>query len=403
MKIYLFIILLLLSCSHHPQDEAPSYKQVPTDYKNGVLKSLTTLKAGVKDGPFYFWDNQGKLIKYVEYSNGKPLGIKKQIVGETEFCYKITEVDITGNETDLGVEDLLGECAKSTIWGQAKSFVNPLIDEGKSILTPYTDKLFKSAIMHENFTGDLSKASLPTRSGIQDGILTVANDYKEFGVGLIDLLNGGVPDFDTTGLGTTLLELKQKIESVSKDPYSHGEKAVHGFMERWKDQVDSTFALTGLPQKDYHNYAMSFLSGFAITETLMSYVAVVSLKTWGPGLKSWIKARRVDGYSYPSKKKVTKLSKVSKRNPNSRLPENNGEWKGGKGESPFVSRKKAVLKVTKGKGIPFYNDRPNFTRWSKASYSFKKGELKGNSNDFTLIHRKIAQQKGMKNAEEAIT
>ena len=72
-----------------------------------------------------------------------------------------------------------------------------------------------------------------------------------------------------------------------------------------------------------------------------------------------------------------------------RLPRNNGEWEGIPGESKWKSYNPDVNNITNGQGIPFKNGRPDFSEWSKGSFSFESGALDGTQKDFRKVYKKI--------------
>jgi len=77
-----------------------------------------------------------------------------------------------------------------------------------------------------------------------------------------------------------------------------------------------------------------------------------------------------------------------------RLPKSNGYWEGDPGNGVWHSDIKAVNKVTGNEGIPFYNGRPDFSKWSKGNLKFKKGELNGTRQDFKKVYERIKEMSG---------
>jgi hypothetical protein len=59
------------------------------------------------------------------------------------------------------------------------------------------------------------------------------------------------------------------------------------------------------------------------------------------------------------------------------LPKSNGKWDGPEGESGWLSDNPEVLAITKGKPVPFRNQRPVFTEWAVEEIDFEPGELTG--------------------------
>ena len=84
-----------------------------------------------------------------------------------------------------------------------------------------------------------------------------------------------------------------------------------------------------------------------------------------------------------------------------RLPRNNGEWEGIPGESKWKSYNPDVNNITNGQGIPFKNGRPDFSEWSKGSFSFESGALDGTQKDFRKVYKKIKKQYNLKNQKQA--
>ncbi|MEX0136654.1 glycohydrolase toxin TNT-related protein [Bacillus nitratireducens] len=87
-------------------------------------------------------------------------------------------------------------------------------------------------------------------------------------------------------------------------------------------------------------------------------------------------------------------------NPRTRLPRNDGHWKGEPGNGKWYSDKTKVKSITNGEGVEFIDGRPNFTPWSKGSIKFKEGMLDGSKNDFNLVYEKIMQLKGFKSKNQ---
>lgn len=75
-----------------------------------------------------------------------------------------------------------------------------------------------------------------------------------------------------------------------------------------------------------------------------------------------------------------------------RLPRNNGKWKGEPGEGLWYSNKPEVKKITNNEGVEFKKGRPNFTPWSQGKLVFEKGSLNGTSKDFNLVYEQIQKQ-----------
>jgi len=96
-----------------------------------------------------------------------------------------------------------------------------------------------------------------------------------------------------------------------------------------------------------------------------------------------------------------KLHGKGTANHRTRLPRNNGHWKGEPGNGKWYSDKLEVKNITNGEGVEFTNGRPNFTPWSKGSIKFKKDMLDGSKNDFNLVYEKIMQLKGFKSMNQA--
>jgi len=99
--------------------------------------------------------------------------------------------------------------------------------------------------------------------------------------------------------------------------------------------------------------------------------------------------------------KAEKLHGNGNANHRTRLPRNNGHWKGEPGNGKWYSDKLEVQNITNGEGVEFTNGRPNFTPWSKGSIKFKKDMLDGSKNDFNLVYEKIMQLKGFKSMNQA--
>ena len=76
-------------------------------------------------------------------------------------------------------------------------------------------------------------------------------------------------------------------------------------------------------------------------------------------------------------------------NVRTRLPRNNGYWEGEVGNSLWHSDIEAVNKITGGEGIPFVNGRPDFSKWSQGTQTFKLGELNGTNKDFIAVYKKL--------------
>ncbi len=65
---------------------------------------------------------------------------------------------------------------------------------------------------------------------------------------------------------------------------------------------------------------------------------------------------------------------------------NKGKWSGARGNSLWYSSKPEVIKITKGKGVPYKDGRADFSEWKFAE--FKVPSLKG-VNDNSKILNKI--------------
>ena len=61
----------------------------------------------------------------------------------------------------------------------------------------------------------------------------------------------------------------------------------------------------------------------------------------------------------------------------------------------------AVNKITGGEGIPFINGRPDFSKWSKGTITFKKGVLKGTKSDFNKVYEKVKIKYKLSSNEQA--
>ncbi len=97
-----------------------------------------------------------------------------------------------------------------------------------------------------------------------------------------------------------------------------------------------------------------------------------------------------------------KFRKKINNNPATRLPRENGKWKGEPGNGEWFSSKPEVTAITNGKPVVFENGRPDFSPWQVGKpMKFKKGMLKGDDGDFKLVHRKLAEAKGLKNPTAA--
>ena len=84
-----------------------------------------------------------------------------------------------------------------------------------------------------------------------------------------------------------------------------------------------------------------------------------------------------------------------------RLPRTGGRWEGKPGDGKWFSDKQEVLDVTGGAPVVFKGGRPNFSPWAKGSLEFDRGTLTGKSADFSLVHRKLAAELGLKNMAAA--
>jgi len=82
-----------------------------------------------------------------------------------------------------------------------------------------------------------------------------------------------------------------------------------------------------------------------------------------------------------------------------RLPVSNGSWSGQAGNSNWNSTLEAVNGITGGEGIPFVNGKPNFAKWSVATFSVEG--LTGSAADFALIYKKMATDLGFKSPTAA--
>lgn len=86
---------------------------------------------------------------------------------------------------------------------------------------------------------------------------------------------------------------------------------------------------------------------------------------------------------------------TTKVEPATRLPRTGGTWQGEPGNGKWFSDKLAVQEVTRGKGVPFVNGRPDFTEWSKGTVKFQEGVLDGTKDDFKAVYEYIAKQKNL--------
>jgi hypothetical protein len=77
---------------------------------------------------------------------------------------------------------------------------------------------------------------------------------------------------------------------------------------------------------------------------------------------------------------------------NPRLPVNNGSWQGTPGNSGWQSTLPEVNNVTGGRPIPFRNNYPDFSRWSRGEV--KLSNMKGTNSDFYTADKLFAQQQG---------
>jgi len=76
----------------------------------------------------------------------------------------------------------------------------------------------------------------------------------------------------------------------------------------------------------------------------------------------------------------------------SRLPRSNGHWTGSRGQSGWVSTKPAVNEATGDQQIPFTNNFPDFSQWSRGQVILPSAT--GTKKDFTEADRIFAEQKG---------
>ena len=409
-NISILITLFLLSCTHHPHPDLES-NEIIDPHPNGNLKSISILNPQNQLLNKTVYDEEGYLTFYGEYNNGlKNPTYKKIRVADTKYCFNQYTYDSLNVKSKLADIDPLQECVPkkedSSITGyfiaKASDAVKEAIDPVEGKLASLKNDYLDNQYIHDAIISPYTQYSKPVSTGFKDGFLQVIQDYSDLGVSVSEIFKNGIPEIDTTGLGQKLKTLSSSVLVKAGDPYGYADERVQNFIDSWSNQIEEGFLKSNLSQPAKATYSYAYVSGFALTESILAGAALKTLK-WGTGLKRWTERRKVSSYVEP-KPKVTKISKVSSTknksiHPPRRLPENNGEWSGQRGASRFRSDRPAVLRVTKGKGIPFHKDQPIFTRWSEGSYSFKKGQLNGEGADFGLIHKRIAQDKGLKNAE----
>jgi len=87
---------------------------------------------------------------------------------------------------------------------------------------------------------------------------------------------------------------------------------------------------------------------------------------------------------------------LPKKNPKTRLPRSNGEWKNGApGNGDWYSNNPKVTNITGGKPVKFTDGRPDFSPWSKGEIEFEPGELDGTDADFDKVYDQIKEEKGL--------
>ncbi len=132
----------------------------------------------------------------------------------------------------------------------------------------------------------------------------------------------------------------------------------------------------------------------------MVAIEVVGMAAGGVVLKVGRKAFKATK-SFTTKYEF-KFKKNLNQNPVTRLPRENGAWKGESGNGKWYSDKKDVIEITKGKPVVFKNGRPDFSPWQAGKpMKFKKGELDGTKKDFSIMYERIAKAKGFKNKTQA--
>jgi hypothetical protein len=90
-----------------------------------------------------------------------------------------------------------------------------------------------------------------------------------------------------------------------------------------------------------------------------------------------------------------------RNNPVKRLPKEKGRWEGSPGESAWHSEIPDVNEVTGSKPIPFVNQRPVFSAWSRGRLTFKPGQLRGSPEDFELVYLEIAKRRSLRSKRAA--
>lgn len=405
------LTLGLSSCaSNHPtqmEASAPAqaapkdnYETRRTFYPDGSLQKTEEILNGEKHGVTRIYNRHGYLIKSSQWEKGQRQGTTLQfsddqlrIIRTTYFENEETKDTI---QVELPAKGILG--VGQSIFGEIQKtaeekfeIASPIL---KQIQAQYLQKLsgrFDKINLEQIKTLELHEPGHAKyfRRGVTAGGQEALEEYLAFLD--VEMYQDLIQALDAEWIASLEAEIQAVLD---EDLETHFNEALNAYT----DHLEEIYQEQNITEDEYKLYFNTgYLSSQLITHQIIGGVFLKTFQKLKPESKRYIQSRMDHAQVTKEKFKPSAKTKLnSKAQPDdlSRLPRNHGEWKGVEGESKWISHKPAVLKVTRGKPIRFRKERPDFSPWSKGSYSFKEGVLKGTHEDFSVVKDKIKQQHG---------
>ena len=183
--------------------------------------------------------------------------------------------------------------------------------------------------------------------------------------------------------------MKASLDSLSHVDWKAVAQASPAWMtEAIEEERDELHEHAGpIPESMFYWYLGGYAIGYTTIEALpWTQAKPNDIQHMKPSARNRLAARQSKHRAF--------LDFRAHRTPHNRLPEHEGSWQGAPGNSLWRSDIEDVNTVTRGKGIPFYNGKPDFSAWSQGGYVFREGELNGTEQDFEAVYKRIAQKRG---------
>lgn len=389
MKQILPIILLVMSMigcggssvSKLDQNPVVANELVETFYPSGALKTSFSTINDKKQGTFNVYFEDGALLKSTQWNDGKQVGTQVEFDYKQGLIYKkYFDVDsireevhpliVVDDSSILGAfSNAIAARAKDAVTKYGGTHLDSLLDLSTQAKEEFVSRiseflededLYEILSSHQQgveYSGAFAK-------GVDAGVVQIYEEYEAL-LGA-DFYKVYQELIDPETWEALAYELNQ---ATLNDARQLVEKAMHGYVEDFEERYEK-YGIE-IDQRVYFN------SGYLATEYVASLLAGKLALKIIPSHSSY-KITHVKTRSHAVKARV-----------NSRLPRNDGHWNGVAGESKWQSYKPKVLRVTRGRPVRFYRERPDFSPWSKGTFNYKQGMLKGDHKDFGMVKNTI--------------